>query len=138
MRLILTLLFAVLTLNAFALISNSSVELSRVLTENKVEPTGKRQRQGATAYCDIPRKNKMGEVECQIIVGTPGLIPNTVYEELRGEKARELSDLLSQFGVKPEGKRGVQRADITCRIPKKSQDKTTTCRVIDLDMFIGI
>lgn len=138
MRLTLTLLFALLTLNAFALISDRSIELSRVLAENKVLPSGKRQTQAATAYCEIPRKSKTGEPECQIIVGAPGNVLNSVYEELRGEKAQELSDLLIQFKVRPDGKRGIQRADITCRLPKNKLEQPTECKVIDLDQFIGL
>jgi hypothetical protein len=138
MRLTFTLLFALLALNAFALISDRSIELSRVLSENQVLPSGKRQTQAATAYCEIPLKSKSATVECQIIVGSPGNVLNSVYFELRGDKAQELSDLLSQFHVRPQGKRGIQRANITCRLPKKRLDQPTVCQVIDLDQFIGL
>lgn len=136
MRLTLTLMFALLSLNAFALISDRSIELSRVLAENKVPAYGKRKVQGATAYCEISKRSKIGELECQIIVEGPGFEPNAVYETLRGERAQELSNLLIQFDVRPSGRKAVQRADITCRLPKNKLDQPPVCAVLDMSEFI--
>ena len=138
MRLTLTLLFALFTMNAFALISDRSIELSRVLSENKVMPSGKRQYQGARAYCSVSPRKKPQEVECAIIVEGPGQYPNSVYEELRGNKAVELSELISQFNIQPAGKRKIQNADITCRLPKKQLLGPTECKVIDIHRFTGV
>jgi hypothetical protein len=138
MRLTLTLLFALFSLNALALISDRSIELSRVLSENKVLPSGKRQYQGARAYCDDSARRKSQGIECTIIVEGPGQFPNSVYEVLRGNKAQELSELLTQFNIHPVGKRKVQNADITCRLPKKQLQAPTECKVIDLDRFSGL
>lgn len=138
MRITLTLLFTLITMNAFALISDRSIELSRILAENKVTSFGKRQFQGARAYCEVPPRSKLQQVECSIIVEGPGQFPNSVYEDLRGDKAEELSDLLIEFNVKPSGKRQVQNADITCRLPKKKQPGPVSCKVIDISHFSGV
>lgn len=132
MRFTLTIFFALITMNAYALISDRSIELSRILAESRVTSFGKRQFQEARAHCDNSPRSKLRQVECTIIVEGPGHYPNTVYEELRGDKAKELSELLIEFNVKPSGKRQIQNADITCRLPKKKQPGPVECKVINI------
>ena len=98
----------------------------QILKENKVQPQRRRQVQTATLECRKPLRLG-GEIVCFVIVEGGYNLPNEVYEKLHGEKAVELSNLLLEFGVTPQLKRSIQRADVRCRLPEGKGTKKSVC-----------
>jgi hypothetical protein len=94
---------------------SKEARMVKFLIENKVEPWGKRKNQRAYLFC----KNKTGPV-CDITVAGLGNELNEVYEVLKGNKALELSQLLIEFGYRPQGKKQKQEVDLVC-----NESKTT-------------
>lgn len=129
MRLVVFILLSQV-LVSMALANEHDQRMAQILEEYKVEPFGKRQRQRARIYCSNSRK-KIIERTCIISVDGPGVFaPDIVYEKLNGRAALELSDLLIEYGIHPEGRRGVQNLEISCRLKSKNLPTSVRCRVI--------
>lgn len=138
MRLILCCAFLLISAFSYAQSEDRSAQMVKILSENKVHPWGKRRIQEATLICKTARKHKIETLMCTVDVTPPGNELPIVYEELYGEKAVEVSDLLKMFGVRPSGKRSYQKADIRCQLPKKRPELSSNCILIPVDEFRGL
>lgn len=138
MRLIFCCAFLLISALSFAQSEDRSAQMVKILSENKVTPWGKRRIQEAKLICKTARKHKIESLMCTVDVTPPGNELPIIYEELYGERAIEVSDLLKQFGVRPSGKNSYQSADIRCQLPKKRPELSSYCILIPVNEFRGL
>jgi hypothetical protein len=91
-----------------------SDRMNNLLKENEVTAWGKRENRYGVVTCKVPRKTK--ELICNLRAS--GSDEFGVYVKFNGVKAKEISDLLKEFNISPEGKRQRQQLEVDCKLNK--------------------
>lgn len=118
-------LLSIATSSSYALtVKQNDLLMSELLIKAGVEPQGHREYQEALIICRIMKDGAEGEPVCDIANKTSEKPSVNFFD---GKLAKELSNLLSSYGIEPVGHRDYQSATVICNIPKDGTSGEPQC-----------